>query len=217
MSSSPQPEEDFGALLEMFILKLRSIDDLQAHTRFGQLLRDDCYRFNFRNFGEVYGPEDLYQDSFMKVRKSGRKLQIEGNILNEEEFAKWLYVVVRSVLRSKDKQLNKPRRNGFVPCDKSSEELDRPAPDIDYDGKYYLNLFLDFISDYPEEHQRAIWLHLTGFSLRETKEILNEEIQSKDGIHVSYGTIRNWEIAIFKAFKERLRLHVPKHKKRSRR
>src|SRR4051812_11892825 len=118
MSNSPQPEEDFGALLKRYILKLRSIDDLQRHPKFCQLLRADCYRFNFANFGEVYDPEDLYQDSFMKVNKSGHKLQIEGNILNEEEFAKWLYVVVRNVLRSKDKQLNKARRNKCVRCDK---------------------------------------------------------------------------------------------------
>jgi DNA-directed RNA polymerase specialized sigma24 family protein len=214
MSHLPQPtEENFGALLEMYILKLRSIDDLQRHPKFCQMLRDNCYRFNFKNFGEVYDPEDLYQDSFMKVNKAGRKLQIEGNILNEAEFAKWLYVVVRSVLRSKDKQLNKARRNKCVRCDKPSEDLNRPAPEIDYDGKYYLSLFLDFTKGHPEEHQRAMQLWLTNFSLREIKEILSDE-----GYNVSYGTIRNWEDAILKAFKERLGLQTPKgQQKRSRR
>jgi RNA polymerase sigma factor (sigma-70 family) len=205
MASSPFIE-DFGALLELFRLKQRSIDDLQEHKRFCQLLRDDCYKYNLKNFGGVYSSEDLYQDAFIKVRKSGKQLQIAGNILNEEEFSNWLYVLVRNVVRSKDRQLNKLRRRGFVCCDKSSEELDRPAPDLDYDGIYFLNLFLAFIEGYPEEHQRAILFWLMGFSYREIEEILNNE---KGGdAYVSYGTIRNWVLAILKDFKERIKIRI---------
>lgn len=210
MSNSPfQAEEKFDALLSNYLRNLRSIDDLQGHTKFQKQLRDICYRFNFGNFNEVYDPEDLYQDSYEKVRKSGHRLQIQGNVLDEQDFFKWLFVLVRNVFRSKDRQLNKLRRHGWWRCDEPVEELDEAAPDVNLEAKYFLSLFLDFIKSRPEEHQRVIEFWLSGCSLREMEKALDD-----DGIKLSYGSVRNEIKASLRAFKESLGLLTPEPRKK---
>jgi DNA-directed RNA polymerase specialized sigma24 family protein len=202
MSVSPQKSnEPFSVVLKLYILRQRSIDDLLGHETFWQFLRDHCHRFKLKNFGVVYAFDDLCNDSFIKASKALYRLQIAGDILSEEEFAGWLYVVVRSVVRSKDRQHNKWRRNGVIFSDKSSEEWNLRAPD---DNNEYLRMLLDFIKDYPEEHQRAVILWLQGFSFREIEEELKKE--NREGACVSYGTIRNWVLTILKAFKKTLGL-----------
>lgn len=206
MASSPFTHENFESLLYGYVNKQGSIDDLQQHPRCGQIMRDICYRFNFWNFEGVYGPEDLYQDAHVKLRKSGHVLQVEGNVLTEDDFKKWLFVLVRSVLRSKDRQLNKPRRNGQVRCDVPSVEFDRAAPDDNHEGTYFLSLFTNFViaKRYPDERRRVIELWLNSFSLREIADALN-----KEGIDISYGTVRNWVEATLRDFKKSLGLRTP--------
>src|SRR5688500_2406478 len=127
MSVSPFRQEELVTVLTEFIFQLRSIDDLIRHTKFRQLLRESCGRFNFKPFNGVYDRDDLYQDSCVKVEKSARLLQLQGRALSEEEFEKWLFVLVHNVLRSKDRQLNRLRRHGLRRSAELVEKLDLPA------------------------------------------------------------------------------------------
>lgn len=203
MSISPFQQEEFVALLNKFILLQRSIDDLLRHTKFQQLLRKTCGRFNFRHFNGVYDRDDLYQDSHVKVEKSAHRLQVQGNILTEEDFSDWLFVLVLNVLRSKDRQLNRLRRHGLQRSVELIEKLELRAPEHDLDGGYFLRLFLEFTKDDPEETKCFIDLWLIGYSLREIEESLKG--QGK-GSKASYGTVRNVINARIKAFMQSLGL-----------
>lgn len=201
MAVSPFQQEEFVALLNKFILQQRSIDDLLRHAKFRGLLRGTCARFTFKPFHGVYDIEDLYQDSCIKFEKSARLLQAQGSALTEEEFSKWLFVLVHNVLRSKDRQLNKLRRHGLRRSTELVENLDLRTQAVDLDAKHLLSQFLEFIKDDPEEYRRFIALWLSGCSLREIEETLK-----KEGGKASYGKIRNVLNARIKAFKEWLGL-----------
>ena len=204
MAVSPFQQEELVALLNKCILQQRSIDDLLRHAKFRELLRRGCTRFNFKPFNGVYDREDLYQDSCVKFEKSVRLLQAQGKVLSEEEFAKWLFVLVHNVLRSKDRQLNRLRRHGLQRSAELVEKLNLPAQVEDLDAKHLLSLFLEFTKDDPEETRRFIDLWLSGCSLREIEETLKNE-----GGKASYGKVRNVLNARIKAFREWLGLPPP--------
>ena len=200
MARSPFPKVEFGVLIERFVRKQASIDELQKHEQFHKELKGFCKMYDFRRFNGAYGFEDLYQDAFMKVMKSAKTLQIPGNILGELGFRKWLFVVVRTTFLSKYKQLNRPWVLDLTPCEEPEAELVVGASYADFDGNYYFNLFMDFIKSYPEKRQNAIKLNFMGYSLRETMKLLN----AAGGPEVSYGTVGNWVNASIKAFEESL-------------
>jgi DNA-directed RNA polymerase specialized sigma24 family protein len=211
MATSPFQPEGFVNLLEQFVHKRRSTDDLQEHPDFQSMLREICFkRFSFRSFNGVYGPEDLYQDSFIKVMKSAYALQAPDNVLDEEGFKKWLFVVVYTTFCSKYRQLVRAPETDLVPCEDSEAEMAVEASYGDLDGKYYLGLFLDFIKPYPEEHQRAVKLSLMGFSLRQ----IAEKFSAEGGTAVCHGTINNWVEAIYADFRENLGVNSPERLKR---
>ena len=214
MANSPFQPERFVNLLEQFVHKRRSTDDLQEHPDFQSMLREICFKkFIFKRFNGVYGPEDLYQDSSIKVMKSAHTLQVPDNVLDEEGFKKWLFVVVYTTFCSKYRQLVRAPETVFVPCEDSEAEMAVEASYSDLDGKYYLGLFLDFIKPYPEEHQRAVKLSLMGFSLRQIAEKISVEGETA----VCHGTINNWVEAIYADFRENLGVKSPERlKQRSR-
>lgn len=184
---------------QKFVDGCGSIDELYRHPKFRKKLRSFCYRYHFRVFAGTYGPEDLYQDSCLKVWKCRSKFLKPGNIMNEEEFFGWLFMVTRSQYYSRIRQLNRLRNNGLSPADTPIEELEIAAPDEGNERKYFLNRFLDFIEQYPEERQSVLKFWLQGYSYREVAMMLKST-----SFKCSHVTIGNWVTASLDAFRKSL-------------
>jgi RNA polymerase sigma factor (sigma-70 family) len=200
---NPSPEEDFTNLLRQLRDGLRSIDDFFEMIDFARWLRIFCYRYDFTVIDKSYGPEDLFQDCYIKVLESVLKLEPD-NTPNVCAFYGWLKTLVYRTFLDKLRASNKAQNHEWFRSDEPVETFDIPAPDVDYDGKCFLSLFLQFIKDLPSEHQRAIKLWLEDDSYREIAETLNDE-----GIECSHVTVRNWVIASLDGFKENLGLQKP--------
>lgn len=200
MTNLPFQGEDFGVLYDDYIGNRGSIDELLVHPKFQRRLRQLCYKYNFRSFHMVYGPEDLYGDSVLKVKLSAHLLLKPNNVRGEDEFFEyWLPMVVHGVFCSSDRRLNKARRNNVQRAEEPAEELSLPAPPDDRDRKYFLNLFRNSIRYEPEMKRRAIELWLEDYSFREIELALYGE-----GSGVRYTTIRNWVKNSIRTFKSEL-------------
>lgn len=209
MVSFESPKEvDFTILLQDVLNGFRPVDDLFMHSEFEKWLRIFVYRHSFKCFNETYGPEDLSQDSRQKVFEEKHTLSL-ANTPNATAFFGWLKIVVFCAYIDELRKYKKPQNNGWERGGDAVEELELPAPDGNYDGKYLLSQFLKFIEIYSASQQRVIVLWLEGCSLRETQEILKSE-----GIEYSHNTVRNWLQATLGAFKKSLGFETPKAKRR---
>jgi RNA polymerase sigma factor (sigma-70 family) len=193
------PEGDFAILLQDLHVDPTSIDNFLRMLEIEKWLRIFCYRYNFQVFGGTYSPEDLFWECFEKVLKSAPQLKPE-NTPNESAFRGWLSTLVYTTFLDALRKLNKLQNSGQLRSDEPADLLNIHAPEVDYDGKYFLGRFFDFIQSYPEAHRRAAEYWLADCSYRETAEALNDEGIS-DCSHV---TVRNWVEAMLKAFKEDL-------------
>jgi DNA-directed RNA polymerase specialized sigma24 family protein len=200
VTSLPFQGEDFGVIYDEYVKDRRSFDELLVHPKFQRRLRQLVYKYNFRSFHMVYGPEDLYGDSILKVKVSAHLLLKPNNVRGEDEFFDyWLPMVVHGVFCSSDRRLNRARRNKVQRAEEPAEELSLPAPPDDHDRKYLLNLFRKSIRYEPEKKRRAIELWLEDYSFREIEVALYGE-----GSVVSYTTIRNWVKRSIRTFKSEL-------------
>src|SRR6185312_1456734 len=136
-------------------------------AQFQKRLKNFCRNHDFSYFAGSYSAEDLYQDTCLKVFKYRSTLVAPGNILGERDFWRWLFIVTRNQYYNRVRQLNRPQKSGWSRCDKSVEELDAPAAEVDYDKQHFLHRFLDFIRGYPKQRQHAIRMWLEGHSYRE--------------------------------------------------
>jgi RNA polymerase sigma factor (sigma-70 family) len=158
------------------------IDALFREPQLVKKLRSFCWRFSFRCFHGVYGPEDLYQDVLIKVWKHRDKLAGPGNILSERDFQSWLFVVTRN------QYLSRVRQNAKT-CKRSDEQFEdgELTTDKDNSEKYFLRHFLDFIEGYSEPRQLSIRFWLEDYSYREIASMLRGR-----NVLCSYVTVRNW-------------------------
>lgn len=188
--------ESVALFLEQFADGFRSIDEFYEHPVIQRKLRSFCYSFPFRDFGDAYGPEDLYQDACMKLWKCRSKLVKPGNIMSEQGFFCWLFVLTRNQYYSRRRQLNRLGNHGWLHDETPIEDLVIAAPDDGKEGKYFLNRFLSFIKQYPEERRHVLKLWLQGYSYREIEKRLKGT-----PFRCSHVTVRNWVMASLDAFK----------------
>ncbi|HEY9402451.1 MAG TPA: sigma-70 family RNA polymerase sigma factor [Pyrinomonadaceae bacterium] len=209
-NSSSSRKADFATLLQDLLDGRRSIDDFLTVIDIEKWLSIFCDRYDFTIFEGAYGPDDLFLESLEKVLKSAPKLKPE-NTPNECAFYGWLSTLVFHTFLDALRKLNKLKNNGQVRSDNPETLLNIHAPEVDYDGKYFLSRFLKFIERYAIAQRRATEYWLADYSYRETAEALNDEGLS-DCCHV---TVKNWVEAILKAFKEDLgELPPPKKPRR---
>jgi RNA polymerase sigma factor (sigma-70 family) len=190
--------------LEEFLQDGGSIDRIYEHPKFRKKLRGFCYRFHFRVFKGAYGPEDLYQDTCVKVWKSRFELLRPGNIMTERDFFGWLFVVTRNQFYSRLREFKRLRRSGLSFDDTSVEDLDVAAPDEDHEAGDIFKYFLEFIEQYPEGCRHMIKLWLEDYSFREIAEKLRDT-----PFACSHVTVRNWVTAAIDAFKVSLGVKPP--------
>lgn len=198
-ANNDSPEDGFLNLLQQLRTGRVTIDDFLRMLEIEKWLRIFCYRYNFKSFGGVYGPQDLYWESFEKVLKFAPTLKPE-NTPNERAFRGWLKTLVSTTFLDALRKLNKLQSSGQERSDEPAHLLNLHAPEVDFNGKYFLRRFFEFIEPYPVAHRRAAEEWLADCSYREIAETLNDEGLS-DCSHV---TVRNWVEAMLKAFKEDL-------------
>lgn len=208
-NSSSNAEGDFAKLHQELHDGRRSIDDFLIMLEVEKWLYIFCSKYDFTIFEGVYSLEDLLQESLEKVRKGAPKLRPE-NTPNESAFLGWVRTVVHTTFLDALRKLNKLRNHGQSRSDDPSDLANVHAPEVGYDGKYFLARFLKFIERYPRAHRYAAEYWLAGCSYREIAEALNGEGIS-DCCHV---TARNWVDSMLKAFKEDLGDEPPPKKPR---
>jgi DNA-directed RNA polymerase specialized sigma24 family protein len=197
-SSTNDPEADFRKLHQQLRNGRITIDSFLEALGFEKWLRDCVYRrYDFTVFEGSYEPEDLIVDSRLKIRSAAPQLDPQTNA---HHFLGWLKVVVHHTYLNALRKHNKPGRYGWTRTDEPLEGI--PAPDEDFDGKYFLHRFLEFIKTYRPERQIAIllWL-LDGYSYREVEEALLEQ-----GIKRSHTTVRRWVAESLDDFRKSLGL-----------
>lgn len=203
MKSEISSEGDFQGILREVQKERKSVASLLEHPKFIDTVRRICYRCNFQQI-TPYNAEDLYQDVCLKLFELEPTLQISGNILTEEDFFNWLFVVVRNHYYSTIRQHIAQKRDGLR-SDKPVEEFQTLAYDVDFEGKVFLSQFLKFTEKYPDEMQLAVALWLNDYSYRDMEEILRGE-----GIQCSHATVRNWITGAVRTFTERISLPANK-------
>lgn len=176
-----------------------AIGSLLNNDAFRKCLRTICARFNFNRFAGCYSAEDLYQDTCLKVWNYRSKLAKPGNILSEQDFRGWLFVVTRNQYCNRVRQLNRLQARGCSRHDIPIDEIDLTAPEHSQEGKYLLNRFLDFIAGYSESRQWTIRLWLQGYSYRE----IATKLTSLDE-RCSHVTVANWIAKAIDAFRRTL-------------
>jgi len=189
---------------QKFVDGLGSIDSLYQYPKFRTKLRGYCYSFSFKAFNGTCDPEDLYQDVCVKVWKRRSELLKPGNIMNEEEFFGWLFILTRNHYFSRLRQLKTLRKYGFVRDDTPVEEIDVAAPDDGSEGSYFLRRFLGFIEQYTDARQLALKLWLEGYSYRE----IEEKLRGTSSCY-SHVTVRNWVTASLDAFRKSVGVASP--------
>lgn len=199
MSNNTDPECG-KTFLQQFIDGHGSIEQIYHYPKFRKKLRGFCYRYNFQHFKQAYGPEDLYQDACVKVWYRRAELLKPGNVMTEQEFFNWLFVVTRNHYYSRVRQINRARKNGLLFDDTPIEDLDIIAPDEDYEGGEIFKRFLEFIEQYSEARQYVIRLWLECNSYRD----IAEELQRTTPFRCSHVTASNWTTAALNAFRESL-------------
>jgi DNA-directed RNA polymerase specialized sigma24 family protein len=197
-------EGDFFSIVLCCIEGSRSIDEILGHKTFRDQLNEFVKSRRFDIFRGKYDRDDLSQDICLILWKMEPKLRIPGNVLTEDEFFDWLFVLVRNRYFSVIRQHIAQKRDGLR-GDTPIKENQIPARKVDFEGQVFLSQFLKFTERYPEEWQWAVDLWLEDYSYRDIQEVLNSR-----GIPCTYGTIRNWVIAIVGDFKKSLESPVPK-------
>jgi DNA-directed RNA polymerase specialized sigma24 family protein len=140
-------------------------------------------------------------DSILKVRNLVPRLDPE-QIPNRRDFLGWIKLIVHHTYCDASRKYSKHFRNDkWTRTDEPIEDISIPAPDEDFDGKYYLSRFLEFIKNFPPERRRAVLLWLEGYSYREIEKTLRDE-----GIKLSSQSVKQWVTKSLNAFRESLRL-----------
>lgn len=205
MDSSTAKEADFRRLHKQLRNGRRSIDDFLGELGFENWLRKHVYsKYDFLIFEGLYGPEDLMAEAGLKVRNAAPELD-PAKTPNEFAFFGFAKKVVYNSYLDALRKRNKHFRNEWTRSDEPLEGVSALAPDGDFDGKYYLGRFLEFIKIYRPERQFAIllWL-LEGCSYREVEEALLDE-----GIKCSHTTVGKWVQKSLDAFRKSLGLPAP--------
>ncbi|HEU4598014.1 MAG TPA: hypothetical protein VFS10_23000 [Pyrinomonadaceae bacterium] len=193
-------EGDFGRLIRSLIDGSGSIREVMECDGFHDFLRRIVHQFCFRVFRCVKGPEDLCQEVILSLweKKTQSKLQIPDNILTEDDFLGWLYVVTRNQYYEMVRwQLaaKRDRSRSDVPF----EEIDCPALVADQSGGELLSGFLEFIKRYPVQRQYVIRLWLKDRPYRDIQRIVK-----RLGFTISHVTVGNWIKASVEEFKKSL-------------
>ena len=204
-SSTASLEVDFGRLHKQLRNGRRSIDDFLEALGFEQWLRNHIYsHYDFLIFEGFYGPEDLHEESNLKVSKAAPDLDPEKTPIKYAFFGLEKKVVKHTYLDALRKH-NKHFRHEWTRSDEPLEDIGAIEPEGDFDGKYFLGRFMEFIKAYRPERQFAIllWL-LEGCSYREIEEALLDE-----GIECSHTTVGKWVQKSLDAFRKSLGLPAP--------
>jgi hypothetical protein len=196
-----QKEDDFGVLIQSHINGGGSFYKVLEHDKFQKRLRSIAHGRDFTVFHGDRGPNDLCQDVSLKLLESdmNSKLQIPGNILTEEEFFIWLFVVVRNFHLGTIRQRLALKRERL--------RSDKPLEDYDYlmaseskdDREEILRRFPEFIKRYPVKRQLVVRLWLKDKPYRRIQKVL-ERLRFK----VSHVTVGNWINATIEDFREDL-------------
>jgi DNA-directed RNA polymerase specialized sigma24 family protein len=200
MDSSTAKEADFQSLHKQLRNGRRSIDDFLGDLGFERWLRVHIYGdYDFLIFEGFYGPEDLRAESDVKVRKAAPELNPEKTP-NEFAFFGWAKKVVYHTYLDALRKHNKHFRHGWTRSDEPLEGVGALAPSEDFDGRYFLGRFLEFIKGYRPERRFALMLWLfEDCSYREVEEALSGE-----GVTISHVTIGKWVKKSLEAFKASL-------------
>lgn len=209
-SSNNSKEADFGSRIQSLIDGSGSIRAVMECDEFQKFLRRIAYGRDFRAFRGERDPEDLCQEVFLNLltKEMQRKLQIPENILNEEDFLNWLFVVIRNQhLASLRRHLagKRDRLRSDVPF----EDIDCPALVADEDKGKLLSEFLEFIKRYPVQRQYVIRLWLKNRPYRDIQRIIK-----RVRFTISHVTVGNWIKASVEDFKQSLNEPPPKRQRK---
>ncbi|MGZ8842592.1 MAG: RNA polymerase sigma factor [Pyrinomonadaceae bacterium] len=195
-------ETDFELTLRECRSGRKPIDSLLVHPAFVKRTRRIC----LLHAQNEYDAEELYQDVSLKVCQSLRRT---AGFPDERSFFSWLRVIARNVFF--DRFRMRDRREEV-----SIDDLDIPDPGIDLERDYYWRELREkvrsCIASQPVERRLATELYiLTGYSARETAEILNRQ-----GIKCSHATVTNWVrdalLTVFPKASKRSAIHVSRKK-----
>lgn len=202
-NSSPEGEFNFGTLLRWLQEGCESNDEIPGREIFEARIRIFIHKHDFKVFHGKYDLEDFRQDIYVRLLELAHKLKIPDNILTEDDFFRWLFVVVNNHYYSMLRRHAAQKRDRLR-SDKPLEEVHIPAYAVDFEASMFFSRFSKFVETYPEKWRRATFLWLDGSSYRDVAEILNGE-----GVQCTHAAVRNWVMAIIGAFRKTLELPPP--------
>lgn len=204
LQSSTSKEADFPSLFKQLRNGRRSIDSFLGALGFEPWLKCRACRYDFLIFENSYDRDHFILECRLKIMEAAPGLDPEKTP-NAAAFFGFAKKVVHNTYLDALRDHNKHFRHEWTRSDEPMEVLSAAAPDVNFDGRYFLGRFMEFIKVYRPERQFAIMLWLfDGCSYQQVVDALSEE-----GFECSRVTVGKWVTKSLDAFRVSLGLPPP--------